>query len=141
MGRRISIISAVVVLTVLGCTAVASPAAALARRTILVTTTIQAAVDAAEPGDTILVPRGPTASVLVTKPPDHRWQPRRSWMRRGSGLASGSGPGGSRGTGQNPPCPPLAIQGSRCRNDDHPPASAACSWSTWTAITSSALAI
>ena len=45
MGRRISIISAVV-LTVLGCAAVASPAAARASRTILVTTTIQAAVDA-----------------------------------------------------------------------------------------------
>jgi parallel beta-helix repeat protein len=113
MGRRISIISAVVVLTVLGCAMVASPAAALAGRTILVTTTIQAAVDAAEPGDTILVPPGTyRESVLVTKSHLTIAGSRaavldaagfRVGIRVGTGRVSRDGP--------EPACPPLAIQG------------------------------
>jgi parallel beta-helix repeat protein len=68
MGRRISAATLVVVLALLGLVAVASPAAALVGHTIVVTTTIQAAVDAAQPGDTILVPPGTyRESVLVAK--------------------------------------------------------------------------
>jgi nitrous oxidase accessory protein NosD len=60
--------SALFVLAMLGFAGVASPAAALAGDTIIVTTTIQAAVDAAQPGDTILVPPGTyRESVLVNK--------------------------------------------------------------------------
>ena len=113
MGRRISIISAVVVLTVLGCAAVASPAAARASRTILVTTTIQAAVDAAQPGDTVLVPPGTyRESVLVTKSHltiagspaailDAAGFP--TGIRVGTGRISRDGP--------VPTCPALAVEG------------------------------
>jgi hypothetical protein len=45
MSRRISVTSAVIVLAMLGLVGIASPAAALAGNTIVVTTTIQAAVD------------------------------------------------------------------------------------------------
>jgi polygalacturonase len=60
--------SVIVLLGLLGSLVAAAPAAAHTSRTIVVTTTIQAAVDAAEPGDTILVPPGTyRESVLVTK--------------------------------------------------------------------------
>jgi parallel beta-helix repeat protein len=113
MGRRISVISAVVVLAVLGLMAAASPAAALAGRTILVTTTIQAAVDAAQPGDTILVPPGTyRESVLVATSHLTITGSRaaildaagfRVGIRVGSGSISRGGPA--------PTCPPLAVQG------------------------------
>src|SRR5512132_1383400 len=117
IGRRISIISAVVVLTVLGCAVVASPAAALAGRTILVTTTIQAAVDVAQAGDTIQVPPGTyRESVLVTKSHLTIAGSRaaildaagfRVGIRVGSGSISRGGPA--------PTCPLLAVQGFTLR--------------------------
>jgi parallel beta-helix repeat protein len=113
MGRRLLATSAVVVLAVLGMAAVASPAAALGSDTIVVTTTIQAAVDAAQPGDTILVPPGPyRASVLVTTSHLTIAGSRaaildaagfRVGIRVGSGSISRGGP--------VPTCPPLAVQG------------------------------
>jgi hypothetical protein len=80
--------SALFVLAMLGFAGVASPAAALAGDTIIVTTTIQAAVDAAQPGDTILVPPGTSRSRAVR---------RRSSTPKGSRPASGSAQGGSPG--------------------------------------------
>ncbi len=113
MGRRISATSAVFVLAVLGVAVVASPAAALAGDTIVVTTTIQAAVDAAQPGDTILVPPGTyRESVLVDKSDltivgtpaaiiDAAGF--RTGIRVGTGRISRDGPA--------PACPPLAVTG------------------------------
>jgi parallel beta-helix repeat protein len=113
MGRRISAASLAVVLALLGLAAVASPATALAGRTIVVTTTIQAAVDAAQPGDTVLVPAGTyRESVLVTKSHLTITGSRaaildaagfRVGIRVGSGSISRGGP--------VPTCPPLAVQG------------------------------
>ena len=112
MGRRISVTSAVVVLAVLGVAAAACPAAALAGNTIVVTTTIQAAVDAAQPGDTILVPPGTYhESVLVTKSHLTIAGSRaaildaagfRTGIRVGSGSITRGGPA--------PTCPPLAVE-------------------------------
>jgi parallel beta-helix repeat protein len=112
MGRRISVISAVALLTVLGSAAVASPAAAHARRTI-VTTTIQSAVDAAQPGDTILVPPGTyRESVLVTK--SHLTivgSPAAILDAAGFRTAIRVGTGRITRGGPSPACPPLTIEG------------------------------
>ena len=114
MGRRISITSAV---AVLGLAAVTPPAAALSSDTIVVTSTIQAAVDAAQPGDTILVPPGTyRESVLVDK--SHLTivgSPAaiidaagfRTGIRVGTGSISRGGP--------VPTCPPLAVDGFTLR--------------------------
>jgi parallel beta-helix repeat protein len=101
------------VLAVLGLAGVASPAAALAGDTIVVTTTIQAAVDAAQAGDTILVPPGTyRESVLVAKSHLTIVGSRaaiidaagfRTGIRVGTGRISRGGP--------SPVCPPLAVEG------------------------------
>ena len=113
MSRKLVATSAVFALAMLGLAGFASPAAALAGDTILVTTTIQAAVDAAQPGDTILVPPGTyRESVLVTKSHltitgspaaviDAEGFP--TGIRVGTGRISRDGP--------VPTCPPLAVEG------------------------------
>ena len=113
MGRSISVKVTVLVLAVLGLAGVASPAAALAGDTIVVTTTIQAAVDAAQAGDTILVPPGTyRESVLVAKSHLTIVGSRaaiidaagfRTGIRVGTGRISRGGP--------SPVCPPLAVEG------------------------------
>jgi hypothetical protein len=113
MGRRISVTIAVVVLAVLGLAGVATPAAAHPSRMIVVRTTIQAAVDAARPGDTILVPPGTyRESVLVTTSHLKIVGSRaaildaagfRTGIRVGTGRISRGGP--------SPACPPLAVEG------------------------------
>jgi parallel beta-helix repeat protein len=107
-----SAISAVVLLGLLGSAVVAAPATARVSHTIVVTTSIQAAVDAAQPGDTILVPPGTyRESVLVTKSHLTITGSRaaildaagfRTGIRVGSGSISRGGP--------VPACPPLAVQ-------------------------------
>jgi parallel beta-helix repeat protein len=110
---RTAAASAVAVLAVLGLVRVASPAAAHPGHTIVVTTTIQTAVDAAQPGDTILVPPGTyRESVLVTKSHLRIVGSRaaildaagfRVGIRVGTGQISRGGP--------SPACPPLAVKG------------------------------
>jgi parallel beta-helix repeat protein len=117
MGRRILVASTVFVLALLGLAAVARPAAALAGDTIVVTSTIQAAVDAAQPGDTVLVPPGTyRESVLVTKSdltivgnPGAILDAEgfRIGIRVGTGRISRDGPA--------PTCPPLAVEGFTLR--------------------------
>jgi parallel beta-helix repeat protein len=113
MRTRVSVISTVVVLAWLGMMTVASPAAAHTNRTIVVTTTIQAAVDAARPGDTILVPPGTyRESVLVSKSHLRIVGSRaavidaagfRTGIRVGTGRISRGGP--------SPACPPFDVKG------------------------------
>jgi parallel beta-helix repeat protein len=113
MGRRVLVISAVVVLTVLGFAGFPSPAAALAGDTIVVTTTIQAAVDAAQPGDTILVPPGTyRESVLVDKS-DLTIVGTRAAILDAAGFRTGIrvGTGRISRDGPEPACPPLAVTG------------------------------
>jgi parallel beta-helix repeat protein len=117
MGRRMSAISAVVLLGLLGSVVVALRAAARVSRTIVVTTSIQAAVDAAQSGDTILVPPGTYhESVLVTQSHLTIIGSRaavldaagfRTGIRVGTGTISRGGPA--------PACPPLAVQGFTLR--------------------------
>jgi parallel beta-helix repeat protein len=112
MGRPISVTIAVVVLAVLGLVGVASPAAANTGHTIVVTTTIQATVDAAQPGDTILVPPGTyRESVLVAKSHLTIVGSRAAILdaagfRTGIRVGTGSIPQG----GPTPACPPLAVE-------------------------------
>jgi len=113
VGRRISAISAVLVLAVLGVAVVASPAAALAGDTIVVTTTIQAAVDAAQPGDTILVPPGTyRESVLVDKS-ELTIVGTPAAILDAAGFRTGIrvGTGRISRDGLEPACPPLAVTG------------------------------
>jgi parallel beta-helix repeat protein len=117
MSRKLVTASAVFALAVLGFAAVPSPATALPGDTIVVTTTIQAAVDAALPGDTIVVPAGTyRESVLVNK--SHLTivgSPAavldaagfRTGIRVGTGTIS-------RG-GASPACPPFEVEGFTLR--------------------------
>ena len=90
MSRRAS--RAAVLLGTLAATLVAVPGTSQAAgNTIVVTTTIQAAVDAADPGDTIRVPSGTYAeSVLVTEPGITIKGPRGAVLD-GTGLGLGFG--------------------------------------------------
>jgi hypothetical protein len=113
MSRKLVAASTLFALAMLGFAGVASPAAAHTGHTIIVATTIQAAVDAAQPGDTVLVPPGTyRESVLVTKSHltivgspaailDAEGFP--TGIRVGTGRISRDGP--------VPTCPPPAVEG------------------------------
>jgi len=113
MGRSISVKVTVLVLAVLGLAGVASPAAALAGDTIVVTTTIQAAVDAAQAGDTILVPPGTYRENVQVNKSDLTIVGSRAAIIDAAGFRTGIRVGTgriSRG-GPSPVCPPLAVEG------------------------------
>jgi polygalacturonase len=113
MSRKLLAASTLFALAMLGFAGVASPAAAHTGHMIVVTTTIQAAVDAAQPGDTILVPPGTYhESVLVTK--SHLTivgSPAATLDAEGFPTAIRVGAGRVSRDGPVPTCPPLAVEG------------------------------
>jgi len=115
MSSRVSAVSAAFVLGALGFACLAPPCVARAPRTIVVTSTIQAAVDAAQPGDTIVVPPGTyRESVLVTKS-DLTIAGSRAAVIDAAGFRTGIrvGSGSIDRSGPVPTCPPIQVHGFR----------------------------
>src|SRR4051812_20402251 len=111
MVRTASVTSAVFVL-VLG--VLASPAqAAPAGNTITVTTTIQAAVDAAQPGDTIVVPAGTYRETVLVDESNISivGSPAAVLDAAGSRIGLRVGTGTVSRGGPSPSCPRLSISG------------------------------
>jgi parallel beta-helix repeat protein len=113
MSRKLVVASTVFALAMLGFVGVASPAAAHTGHTIVVATTIQAAVDAAQAGDTVLVPPGTyRESVLVSK--SHlRIVGSRAAVIDAEGFPTGIrvGTGRISRDGPSPACPPFEVEG------------------------------
>ena len=113
MGRKVWVTLAALVLALLGLAAVPSPAVALAGDTIVVTTTIQAAVDAAQPGDRILVPPGTYRESVLVDTSDLTIVGSRAAILDAAGFRTGIrvGTGSISRGGPSPACPPLAVEG------------------------------
>ena len=115
MSSRVSAVSAALVLAALGFACLAPPCVARAQRTIVVTSTIQAAVDAAQSGDTVAVPPGTyRESVLVTKS-DLTITGSRAAVIDAAGFPTGIrvGSGSIDRSGPFPTCPPIQVHGFR----------------------------
>ncbi|HXK24689.1 MAG TPA: parallel beta-helix domain-containing protein [Myxococcota bacterium] len=106
-----------------GLTSAAFPIAALARSTIFVETTIQAAVDAASSGDTIVVPPGTYHETVVVDKDGLTIRGSVAAILDASGHEYGMRVGTGEITGDPPVCPPLSVHdftldGLTIRNSD-----------------------
>jgi len=95
--------------TLAGFTSAALPMAALAGSTIVVETTIQAAVDSASPGDTIVVPPGTYHETVVVDKDDLTIRGSVAGILDASGHEFGMRVGTGAITGDPPVCPPLSV--------------------------------
>src|SRR5919198_3845430 len=112
--RRIGIVLAAAPLAVAGLGIAAPPAGAAPGRVIVVTGSIQAAVDAARPGDTVLVPPGRYAGGVVVNTSDITIRGSRAAVVDAAGhdygIQVGTGRIGPGPDGQ-PACPPASLHG------------------------------
>jgi parallel beta-helix repeat protein len=117
MSRKLVAASAMLVFAMLGLAGVASPAVALAGDMIVVTSTIQAAVDAAQPGDTILVPPGTYRESVLVDTSDLAIVGSRAAVIDAEGFRTGIrvGTGRISRDGPVPICPRLAVEGFTLR--------------------------
>lgn len=113
MSRKLVATSAVFGLTMLALSGFASPAAALAGDTIVVTSTIQAAVDAAQPGDTVRVPPGTYRESVLVNTSNLAIVGSRAAIIDAAGFRTGIrvGTGRISRDGPVPTCPRLAVEG------------------------------
>ena len=95
--------------TLAGFTSAALPMTALAGSTIVVETTIQAAVDSASPGDTVVVPPGTYHETVVVDKDDLTIQGSVAAVLDASGNEYGMRVGTGAITGNPPVCPPLTV--------------------------------
>ena len=101
--------SALLLVTLAVFTSAALPIAALAGNTIVVQTTIQAAVDSASPGDTIVVPPGTYRETVVVDKDDLTIRGSVAAILDASGHEYGIRVGTGEITGSPPVCPPLTV--------------------------------
>jgi parallel beta-helix repeat protein len=114
MTARVSTFAASVVIGLAGLGLAGSPAQAAKGHVIVVSGSIQAAVDAAEPGDTIVVPPGVYEGGVVVDTSDITIRGSRAAVVDATGHRYGIEVGtGQIGTGPdgNPVCPPLSLHG------------------------------
>lgn len=114
MGRRTSIFAASLLIGLTGSGFAASPAQAAKGDVIVVSGSIQAAVDAAKPGDTIVVPPGTYDGGVVVDTSGITIRGSRAAVIDATGHRYGIQVGTGRigvGPNGNPVCPPLALHG------------------------------
>jgi len=114
MDRRVSTLAASLVIGLTGFGLTAPSAAAAKARVIVVTDSIQAAVNAAKPGDTIVVPPGTYAGGVVVDKSEITIRGSRAAVIDATGHRYGIQVGTGRigvGPDGNPVCPPLALHG------------------------------
>jgi parallel beta-helix repeat protein len=114
MGRRIAFVAAVALLGLTGFGVGVPPAVAAPGQVIVVTGAIQAAVDAARPGDTVLVPPGRYDGGVVVDKSDITIRGSRAAVIDARGHRFGIQVGTSRigpGPDGQPACPPRSLHG------------------------------
>jgi len=112
MGRRMGFVAAAALLGLTGFGVAASPAGATPGNVIVVTGSIQAAVDAARPGDTVLVPPGRYEGGVVVDKSDITIRGGRAAVIDARGHRFGIQVGTSRigpGPDGQPACPPRSL--------------------------------
>jgi parallel beta-helix repeat protein len=112
MGRRLSIFAASLLIGLSGCAFMASPAVAAGGDVIVVSGSLQAAVDRAKPGDTIVVPPGTYEGGVVVNTSDLTIRGSRAAVIDATGHRYGIEVGTGRigvGPDGSPVCPSLAL--------------------------------
>jgi parallel beta-helix repeat protein len=116
ISRRIAVVGTAALLGLTGFGVVAPPAGAARGQVIVVTGSIQAAVDAARPGDTVLVPPGTYEGGVVLDKSEITIRGSRNAVIDAAGHTSGIRVGTgriSRGPDGQPVCPALSLHGIR----------------------------